>query len=124
MTFHEIDRAAELEPAVELDCARHRLRVGRPPLIAVRTPEEKFIVHRPEEGAAEPTVHYDLLRDAAERSPRTVTGEELSRVNALVDEYLTSRLAPHEVPEAESPDEIDPSLREQLEQLGYLDAQD
>jgi arylsulfatase A-like enzyme len=92
-----------------------------PPLIAIRTPEEKFIVHRPAKGPAEPTLHYDLLHDAGEKNPRIVRGEELDRVNAMVDEYLTSRLAPDEVPKPDSPDQIDPHLRKQLEALGYLD---
>ena len=52
-----------------------------------------------------------------------MTGEELARVDALIDSYLESRLSPAETPEAESPDEIDPGLRERLELLGYLDSE-
>lgn len=92
-----------------------------PPLVAVRTSDEKFIVHRPEEGPAEPTLHYDLSRDAEEQHPRIVRGEEQARVLERVDEYLTSRLPPDQIPRRQSPDEIDPALREQLELLGYVE---
>jgi hypothetical protein len=41
-----------------------------------------------------------------------------------VDEYLESRLAPEERRGADAPESLDPGLRERLEQLGYLDAEE
>jgi arylsulfatase A-like enzyme len=92
-----------------------------PPLIAVRSTESKFIVHRPDAGEAQPTVHFDLERDAQERAPRRVRGEELQRVNALVDDYLAGRVDPSERLEPDEPNALDPDLRERLRQLGYLE---
>ncbi len=92
-----------------------------PPLIALRSQHGKFVVHRPSEGEAEPTVHYDLSRDALEVSPRRVFGEELAAVDAQVANYLESRLTDAEIPQRDAVDEIDPALRERLELLGYLD---
>jgi arylsulfatase A-like enzyme len=92
-----------------------------PPLVAVRGPHGKFIVHRPDAGEAEPTVHFDLERDALERAPRQVRGEDLRRVSALVDEYLEGRVDPSLLREPDDPDALDPDLRERLRQLGYLE---
>lgn len=92
-----------------------------PPLIALRSQHGKFVVHRPSQGEAEPTVHYDLRTDALEMSPRRVKGEELAAVDAQVANYLESRLTDAEIPRPDAVDEIDPALRERLELLGYLD---
>jgi arylsulfatase A-like enzyme len=91
----------------------------RPPLVAVRRQDEKFIVHRPRDGGpADPTRRYDLAADALERSPRPIGPETLAAVDALVDDYLRGR-----EPRAESPAEpLDPGLQERLHALGYLDA--
>jgi arylsulfatase A-like enzyme len=92
-----------------------------PPLVAVRGPHGKFIVHRPDEGEARATLHFDLERDAGERAPRQVQGEELRRVNALVDDYLEGRVDPSLLREPDDPSALDPDLRERLRQLGYLE---
>jgi arylsulfatase A-like enzyme len=88
-----------------------------PPLIAVRSHDEKFIVHRPEEGEARPAVRYDLAADALERAPQPVEGEALRAVDALVDAYLAGGVAPTE----DRADTLTPAERENLRLLGYID---
>jgi arylsulfatase A-like enzyme len=92
----------------------------RPMLIGMRSQHGKFIAHRPATGAADPTVFYDLRTDAEEAAPRRVEGEELAAVDAMVERYLDSRLSAAERSATESPEEIDPELRERLRLLGYL----
>lgn len=88
-----------------------------PPLIAVRSRNEKFIVHRPEEGEARPAIRYDLAADALERAPQPVKGEALRAVDALVDAYLAGGVTPTE----DRADSLTPEERENLRLLGYID---
>jgi len=91
----------------------------RPPLVAVRRQDEKFIVHRPRDGGpADPPRRYDLAADALEHSPRPIEPETLEAVDALVDGYLRGRKPREESP----PQPLDPELQERLHALGYLDA--
>jgi arylsulfatase A-like enzyme len=89
-----------------------------PPLIAVRSQEEKLIFHRPRKGEADPPERYDLGADALERSPLPIEGDALVAAEALVDAYLKGR----EEPGIAQPTEpLDDDLRRRLELLGYLD---
>jgi arylsulfatase A-like enzyme len=92
-----------------------------PPLIAVRSDETKFIVHRPSEGEAEPTRRFDLLRDPEERSPLPVEGEERERIDALVTDYLSSAAAQAERAADEPVEPVSPDLQERLRLLGYAE---
>jgi arylsulfatase A-like enzyme len=101
-----------------------RPRVGEvwnPPLFAVRSPQGKFIVHRPETGEPLPTVRYDLAKDADERSPHPVAGAERAALDALLDDYVAGRLDPKELREPDAPESLEPELRERLRRLGYID---
>ena len=90
-----------------------------PPLVAVRSQDEKFIVHRPRQGGAvEPSERYDLATDALERTPLPIDPETRARVDALVDRYLAGRKQREASPEQP----LEPELRERLHALGYLDA--
>ena len=86
-----------------------------PPLVALRSGHEKYIVHRPRTGPAQPTVRYDLHADPLEGSPHAVSGESLAEVEAAVDEYLSAAGAES----IETP--ISPDVRERLKALGYAD---
>jgi len=88
-----------------------------PPLIAVRGQGEKWIVHRPRQGEADPPKRFDLTTDALERSPLPVEGEALAAVETLVDEYLRGRGGAAVTQPVEP---LDPDLRQRLELLGYL----
>jgi arylsulfatase A-like enzyme len=101
-----------------------RPKVGEtwnPPLVAVRSPGTKFIVHRPEHGEAGPPLRFDLKSDALERSPQTVKGAERTALDALVDDYLGGRVAPGALRPPDAPESLDPKLRERLRLLGYLE---
>jgi arylsulfatase A-like enzyme len=88
-----------------------------PPLIAVRSHNEKFIVHRPNEGEARPALRYDLAADALEQAPQPVEGEALRGLDAMVDTYLSGGVAPTE----DRADALTPQERENLRLLGYID---
>jgi arylsulfatase A-like enzyme len=94
-----------------------------PPLVAVRTDGEKFVVHRPAHGPAEPSVAYDLALDPGELEPRALSGPEGDEVHRLVDAYLSGRAAPGppRSPAPAEPPDLGPELREQLRDLGYLE---
>jgi arylsulfatase A-like enzyme len=83
-----------------------------PPLVAVRSSDSKFIVHRPTHGEREPTRRFDLVRDPLEREPLPVVGAQLAQVEALVDGYLSRA-----VPAAAPP--VSPDVRDRLRALGY-----
>jgi arylsulfatase A-like enzyme len=92
-----------------------------PPLVTLRDPHQKFVVHRPPHGAADEILAFDLARDPGERSPRAVRGDEARRVLQRVDRYLGGRGGTGPDPgAAEAPEQLDPALREQLRALGYL----
>ena len=95
--------------------------VWNPPLVAVRAPEGKFIVHRPDEGEALPAARYDLETDALETRPQPVEGEEGRALDALVDAYLKGRVDPATLRAPDDPEDIDPELRQRLKLLGYLE---
>ncbi len=124
-----IREGAKLEPRTLFAEARARRRWLRPsrgerwnpPLIAVRSGDTKFIVHRPDEGEALPPARYDLARDALERAPDPVEGEALRSLNALVDEYLAGRMEASARREPDAPESLDPELRHRLQLLGYLE---
>ncbi len=86
-----------------------------PPLVAVLAGDSKFIVHRPAEGEAQPTVRYDLGADPDESAPIAPEPAERSRVETLVDRYLEGAAAPGPT-EAPLPD-----LDERLRSLGYVE---
>jgi hypothetical protein len=87
----------------------------------VRSPEGKFIVHRPETGEVLPTVRYDLAKDADERSPGRVAGAESAALDALLDDYLDGQLDPTELSAPDALETLDPDLRERLRLLGYVE---
>ena len=90
-----------------------------PPLVAVRSQHEKFIVHRPRAGGpVDPTRRYDLVADSLEHSPQPIEPERLREIDALVDDYLKGR----EPREASPRQPLDAGLRRRLHALGYLDA--
>lgn len=90
-----------------------------PPLVAVRSQHQKFILHRPRDGGpVEPPQYYDLAADALEHSPRPIEPETLREIDALVDDYLKGRTAREQSP----PQPLDPGERQRLHALGYLDA--
>jgi arylsulfatase A-like enzyme len=88
-----------------------------PPLISVRTGDSKFIVHRPDRGAARAPVHFDLSEDALENTPHPVEGERLRALNELVDAYLAGSVAA----EGSGENSLTSEQRENLRLLGYLE---
>lgn len=92
-----------------------------PPLVAVRSPHTKFVVHRPETGEARPPVRYDLDDDALEEHPRPLDPEELRTTLKRVDDYLAGSPRAAERRPPDDPSSLDPDLRERLRALGYLD---
>lgn len=93
-----------------------------PPLVAVRSQDEKFIVHRPLRGEAQPAERYDLSGDPLERAPQPVAADSLAALNAQVDEFLRGASDATVGSEAaEPPEALSPDLREHLRALGYAD---
>jgi arylsulfatase A-like enzyme len=90
-----------------------------PPLFAVRTENEKFVVHRPERGDALPMVRFDLVNDPGEVSPLRVDPERARAIDELVARYLSGKSGAN-VPSPIPPDDpVSPDLRERLRALGY-----
>ena len=90
-----------------------------PPLVAVRAGKAKYIVHRPEHGAAHPPRHFDLAIDPLEQSPRPLAASERRTVEAQVDDYLRGRFpAPGAAPPGEA---LTPDEQQRLRSLGYAD---
>jgi arylsulfatase A-like enzyme len=103
--------------------AQHRwLRPGvsqawNPPLVAVRTPTTKFIVHRPEAGTAQPPVAFDLIRDPGEQSPQSLGPARAEALLKLVDAHLGRRSAS----DGEGAEALPPDLVGHLRRLGYVE---
>jgi arylsulfatase A-like enzyme len=124
-----MDGSATLAPRRLFAEARSKLRqtgpnmmVGRePPLVAVRSESEKFIVHRPAHGTPEPSQAYDLAADPDEQQPRLLEGAEKREIEALVDRYLAGATGSAAAPGDGSGQGFDPETEAQLRDLGYLD---
>jgi arylsulfatase A-like enzyme len=104
--------------------ARHRwmpttVASQEPPVVAVRSKAQKYVVHRPATGEAMPTVAFDLATDPEEQRPRIVEGKELEDIHGVVDDYLRgTRESGYGETEAE--EGLSPELRERLRELGYI----
>jgi arylsulfatase A-like enzyme len=94
-----------------------RNEAWNPPLIAVRRGHEKFIVHRPERGPADPMLRFDLANDPDESRPLPIDTERRREIDALVDRYLGR---PADAPVPREPD-VSPELRDRLRALGYAE---
>jgi arylsulfatase A-like enzyme len=92
-----------------------------PPLVAMRTGDQKFVVHRPRLGEPEPTRAYDLAADPDEQSPRVLEGAEKQRIEALVDRYLAGDGSVAPAIGDEGKTTLDPETAKQLRELGYLE---
>jgi arylsulfatase A-like enzyme len=92
----------------------------KPPFIAVRKGDTKYIVNRPDSGEAKPTAAYDLATDPGESAPRPLSADEQTAVDRLVDDYLKAAPAADAQPGRDA-SEIPPDLRERLRHLGYVE---
>jgi arylsulfatase A-like enzyme len=94
-----------------------------PPLVGVLIGDTKFLVHRPREGEALPTLAYDLTADPYEQRPLEVPAETRANVDRLVDGYLNASDTPGAGP-GQDPGEVaetlDPEILEKLRLLGYV----
>ena len=87
---------------------------------ALRTERYKFIYSYPKESNQEGVAHwqlYDLARDPGEQ--QDIAGQHPGAVARLLGEIDTIR-GGHQLLAIEVPADIDPSLRRELEALGYL----
>jgi len=91
-----------------------------PPLFAVRVGAEKFVLHRPEHGEAEPMRRFDLAADPQEASPQPVAAERAAQIEALLDRHLGAA-APGSAAAQEPGADVTPDLRERLRALGYAE---